>query len=69
MAASLPQQVHDHAAGRCEFGHLPQAASNIPFEIDHITARKYHGRTIAGNLALAWLPLVDPMSRRRFNAG
>jgi hypothetical protein len=48
MVASPPQRVRDRAVGRCEYCHLPQAASNIPFEIDHITARKHHGRTAAG---------------------
>jgi hypothetical protein len=52
MAASLTQHVRERAAGRCEYCHLPQAASNIPFEIDHIIARKHHGRTIASNLCL-----------------
>jgi hypothetical protein len=50
--AGLAQQVRERAAGRCEYGHLPQAGSNIPFEIDHIIARKHGGRTVAGNLAL-----------------
>lgn len=53
MAANLTQRVRERAAGRCEYCHLPQAASNIPFEIDHIVSRKHHGRTVAGNLALA----------------
>ena len=74
MASSLPQQVRERAAGRCEYCHLPQDASNIPFEIDHITSRKHHGRYVAGNLALAcWycnsfkgsdLTGIDPLTRR-----
>ena len=74
MAASLIQHVRERAAGRCEYCHLPQAGSNIPFEIDHVVSRKHRGGTVAGNLALAcWycnsfkgsdLSGIDPASRR-----
>jgi hypothetical protein len=74
MAASLPQRVRDRAAGRCEYCHLPQVRSNIPFEIDHIISRKHHGPTVASNLCLAcWycntfkgpdLSGLDPMTRQ-----
>lgn len=74
MATNLPQQVRERAAGRCEYCHLPQAASNIAFEIDHIRSRKHHGPTIASNLALAcWycnsfkgsdLTGIDPFTRK-----
>jgi hypothetical protein len=74
MAASLTQQVRERAAGRCEYCHLPQAGSNIPFEIDHIVSRKHHGRSVAGNLAQAcWycnsfkgsdLSGIDPLTRK-----
>ena len=80
MAVNLTQHVRDRAAGRCEYCHLPQAGSNIPFEIDHIVSRKHRGRTVAGNLALAcWycnsfkgsdLSGIDPATRtltRLFN--
>jgi hypothetical protein len=53
MAAGLIQSVRERAGGRCEYCRLPQAGSNIPFEVDHIIARKHRGRTVAGNLALA----------------
>ena len=53
MAASLPQIVRDRAAGRCEYCRLPQAATSVPFEIDHIISRKHHGPMIASNLANA----------------
>jgi hypothetical protein len=52
MGASLTQHVRERAAGRCEYCRLPQAGSNIPFEIDHIIARKHGGRTLTSNLAL-----------------
>jgi hypothetical protein len=53
MAASLPQFVRQRAAGRCEYCHPPQAATSLPFEIDHVIARKHGGPTVASNLALS----------------
>jgi len=53
MAASLSRHVRQRAAGRCEYCRLPQAGTTVPFEIDHVIARKHHGRTLASNLALA----------------
>jgi 5-methylcytosine-specific restriction endonuclease McrA len=53
MATSLIQAVRERAGGRCEYCRLPQAGSNIPFEVDHIISRKHGGRSIASNLALA----------------
>lgn len=74
MGASLTQHVREHAAGRCEYCRLPQAGSNIPFEIDHIIARKHGGRTLTSNLALTcWycnsfkgsdLTGIDPVTRK-----
>jgi hypothetical protein len=74
MAASVPQHVRERAAGRCEYCHLPQTGSNIPFEIDHIVSRKHRGPTVASNLCLAcWycntfkgsdLSGLDPMTRK-----
>jgi len=53
MAAALERLVRRRARGRCEYCRLPQAGSRVPFEIDHIIARKHGGRTIAGNLAVS----------------
>ena len=74
MATGLAQGVRERAGGRCEYCHLPEAGSNIPFEIDHIVSRKHQGRTVAGNLALAcWycnsfkgsdLSGIDPATRK-----
>jgi hypothetical protein len=52
MRADLLQRVRLRAAGRCEYGRLPQTASNIPFEIDRVIARKHRGPTVASNLEL-----------------
>jgi hypothetical protein len=49
----LERLVRQRAGGRCEYCRLPQAASDIPFEIDHIRARQHHGTTVAANLALS----------------
>jgi len=53
MTSGLIQQVRQRAAGRCEYCRLPQQATSVPFEIDHIIARKHRGRTLASNLALS----------------
>jgi len=51
MDAALMQLVRQRANGRCEYCRLPQAASGVPFEIDHIISRHHRGRTVPGNLA------------------
>lgn len=52
MDAALERLVRYRAEGRCEYCRLPQAGSRVPFEIDHIIARKHCGRTLATNLAI-----------------
>src|SRR5437660_1723283 len=53
MDAELVELVWQRAHSCCEYCRLPQAFSLLPFEIDHIIARKHGGRTVAANLALA----------------
>jgi hypothetical protein len=53
MDAALQRLVHKRANGRCEYCLLPQAASHVSYEIDHIRSQKHHGPTIASNLALS----------------
>ncbi len=53
MDAALERLVRQRANGRCEYCHLPQTGSRVPFEIDHIIARKHNGRSAANNLAVA----------------
>jgi hypothetical protein len=36
MVAARTLHVRQRAAGRCEYCRLPQKATHIPFEIDHI---------------------------------
>jgi hypothetical protein len=53
MDEELAQQVRRRADFYCEYCRLPVAYSPLPFEIDHIIARKHRGATVAANLALA----------------
>ncbi len=53
MNKALEQLVWRRARGRCEYCYLPHEHSCIPFEIDHIIARKHGGRTIASNCAVS----------------
>jgi hypothetical protein len=53
MVANPHHHVRQRAAGRCEYCRLPQKATNVPFEIDHVISRKHGGRTVASNLAVA----------------
>jgi hypothetical protein len=53
MAARLPQFVRERAAGRCESCRLPQQATSVPFELDHIISRKHHGPTILWGFPIA----------------
>jgi HNH endonuclease len=53
MDDALERLVRQRSDGRCEYCHLPQAWTRVPFEFDHIVARKHRGRTVAGNLAFS----------------
>lgn len=53
MDATLERLVRQRAGGRCEYCCLPQVGARVPFEIDHIIARKHRGPTAAGNLAVS----------------
>jgi hypothetical protein len=53
MNQVLVTLVRTRARDCCEYCRLPQAHSVIPFEIDHIIAKKHGGLTTADNLALA----------------
>ena len=54
MNRELEQQVWARAAGRCEYCRFPQAIAELPFEADHIIAKKHRGETASENLALAY---------------
>jgi len=53
MVAARIQHLRQRSAGRCEYCQLPQKATRVPFEIDHIISRKHGGRTVGSNLAVA----------------
>lgn len=74
MDPSLVSLVWQRAKAACEYCQLPQNLSSIPFEIDHILARKHGGLTTEANLALACfycnsykgpnIAGIDPVSER-----
>jgi hypothetical protein len=47
--------VRERAAERCEYCHFPETRARLPFQIDHIIARKHDGASDEANLALACL--------------
>jgi hypothetical protein len=53
MNKSLRAQVAARAKHCCEYCGVPQAYDPIPFELDHIIARKHRGHTEFANLAWA----------------
>jgi 5-methylcytosine-specific restriction endonuclease McrA len=53
MTPFLEKMVWRHARRTCEYCQVPQSVDELPFEIDHIIARKHGGPTSADNLALA----------------
>jgi hypothetical protein len=53
MAKSRRRQVRGRAHDRCEYCQLPQDCTVLPHEIDHIRAKKHHGRTTLDNLGWA----------------
>ncbi|MHC5539149.1 HNH endonuclease [Singulisphaera rosea] len=53
MQRELVDLVWQRAGGRCEYCQLSQESLDLPFEIDHIIAKKHLGPTRAANLCLA----------------
>ena len=51
MTKDLSNLVRERALEICEYCRLPEAFSRMPFEVDHITARKHDGKTLLSNLA------------------
>jgi hypothetical protein len=47
--------VRRRADWRCEYCQLPEADSDLPFQIDHVIARKHRGHSKPENLAYACL--------------
>jgi len=53
MERALENLVWRRAGRRCEYCLVEQEHDPLPFEIDHVIARKHRGPTQAGNLCLA----------------
>jgi hypothetical protein len=53
MDQSLMELLWKRADARCEYCLIPHEYDPLPFQIDHIIARKHGGETAAENLALA----------------
>jgi hypothetical protein len=52
MTAEIERRVRRRARFRCEYCQLPQSASKLRHQVDHIVARQHGGKTSAENLAL-----------------
>ncbi|HEY3241859.1 MAG TPA: HNH endonuclease [Phycisphaerae bacterium] len=52
MTEGLTAFVCERAGHRCEYCHLPESASPLPFVIDHIIWRQHGGSSLADNCAL-----------------
>jgi hypothetical protein len=55
ISRTLQHQVRGRASHICEYCHLPDALTALPFQIDHIIAEKHGGPTILENLAYSCL--------------
>jgi hypothetical protein len=55
MDESLSRQIRRRAGDACEYCRMPRALHPMPFEIDHVIAKKHHGATVPSNLALSCL--------------
>jgi hypothetical protein len=74
MNRALLDQLRRLASDRCEYCHIPRRLDPLPFQVDHIVARKHGGRTVLSNLALSCLHCnkhkgpniagLDPMTNR-----
>ena len=51
----MQQQVQERANRICEYCHLPDVLTTLPFQIDHIIAEKHGGASIPENLAYCCL--------------
>lgn len=53
ISKSLKKKVADRAGWRCEYCHINESDSFLPFEIDHIVSLKHGGGNEGSNLAFA----------------
>ena len=52
---TLRQEVARRAGHRCEYCHLPERWTSLPFQVDHVIAEKHDGAASLDNLAYACL--------------
>jgi hypothetical protein len=74
VSERIAEEIRLRAHGLCEYCKLPDALTNIDFEIDHVIARSHRGSDEFGNLAWACfrcnqfkgtnLSSVDPQTGR-----
>jgi hypothetical protein len=74
MDDALVRLLWERAGYQCEYCRMPYRFSTLPFEVDHIVARKHQGKTSSGNLALSCaydnafkgsnIAGIDPMTGR-----
>jgi hypothetical protein len=72
VSAALRRMVYERACDVCEYCLVPEIASFVSHEVDHVIAEKHGGQTDEGNLALACticnkhkgsdLASIDPVS-------
>ena len=55
ISTSLRTMVVERAGECCEYCGLSQLGQEAAFQVDHVVPRSAGGRTIADNLALAWV--------------
>jgi hypothetical protein len=55
ISHEIRQQVRNRATGRCEYCHLPDSATIVHFQVEHIIPIKHHGSSELDNLAWACL--------------
>jgi hypothetical protein len=53
MTSPLREHVAERAGGRCEYCQVPSQYDDAVFCLDHIIAKKHHGRMTLENLAFA----------------
>ncbi|MFO0945656.1 MAG: HNH endonuclease [Planctomycetota bacterium] len=56
MDAATERLVRQRSKETCEYCRIPQEYDDLPFQIDHIIARKHGGSSKSDNLALACFP-------------
>jgi hypothetical protein len=52
VTGRVEARVRRRARGRCEYCRLPESASGLRHQVDHVVARQHGGETGAENLAL-----------------